>query len=289
MEKLSVVIITYNEEKNIGQCIDSVKNIADEIIVLDSYSTDNTVQIARQKKARVYQDIFNGYVSQKNKALSLCTYDHVLSLDGDEALDDELQGNILAVKNTFTSAGYSMNRCTNYCGQFIRFGSWYPDKKIRLFKKKQACWGGLDPHDKIVLPARAAVTHLGGNILHYSYSSVKDHTEQNERFSTIAAKSNFEAGKRTSFLKILINPAWALLHDYIIRLGFLNGTKGITVATKQASYTYLKHKKLYHLQKKPITAKVITVRAVTEDRKLVVWPEGSNKRKSMPEHRAIKS
>ena len=127
MEKLSVVIISFNEENNIGRCIDSVKGIADEILILDSYSTDQTVRIATEKGAIVKQQPFNGFIEKKNDALALASSNYVLSLDADEALDQILRESILKAKETFSASAYRMNRCTNYCGQFIRHGSWYPD------------------------------------------------------------------------------------------------------------------------------------------------------------------
>jgi glycosyltransferase involved in cell wall biosynthesis len=250
MQGLSVVIITFNEEKNIARCIDSVKSIADEIIVLDSYSTDDTARIAEEKNAKVYTHHFAGYVEQKNKALSLCSHNYVLSLDADEELDEKLIQSILAVKKNFTARAYTMNRCTNYCGQFIRHGAWYPDKKLRLFDRRIASWSGIDPHDKVILKEGITTKHLAGDILHYSYHSVKAHILQNERFSSIAAHSFYKAGKRTKVLRLFINPAWAFFYGYFIRMGFLEGRNGFTIARLHAQYTYLKHAKLFRLQKK---------------------------------------
>src|SRR5947199_312140 len=148
MQVLSVVIITYNEEMNIGRCVESVLQIADEIVVLDSNSTDNTVAIATKKGATVYTQPFLGYIEQKNKALSLAKHNFVLSLDADEAIDRQLESSILDVKkNNTVKNGFTMNRCTNYCGKFIRHGLWYPDKKLRLFDKNFVRWGGDNPHD----------------------------------------------------------------------------------------------------------------------------------------------
>ncbi|HEX4850049.1 MAG TPA: glycosyltransferase family 2 protein, partial [Puia sp.] len=175
MEKLSVVIITFNEEHTIGRCIESAKEIADEIVVLDSFSKDKTVEIANSKGAKVSQQKFAGYIEQKNDALALASFPFVLSLDADEAVDEVLRQSILQVKPTFSSPAYSMNRCTNYCGQFIRHGSWYPDRKLRLFDKRIAKWGGINPHDKIELEKHVSVTHLQGDILHFSYRSVDEH------------------------------------------------------------------------------------------------------------------
>lgn len=248
MEKLSVVIITFNEEKNIARCIDSVRPVADEIIVLDSYSTDRTAAIAREYGAKVHLEPFRGYIEQKNFAIGLAENNYILSMDADEVLDDSLRASITVAKRTFTYSAYKMKRCTNYCGEFIRHGSWYPDRKIRLFDKRVAQWGGLNPHDRIILRRHVAVKQLQGEILHYSYSSIEEHVAQNERFSTIVAQSYSSAGLKTSWLRILINPCWAFLYGFVIRRGFLNGKKGLTIAINQSRYTFLKHKKLRYLQ-----------------------------------------
>ncbi len=249
MALLSVVIITFNEEANIGRCIDSVRSIADEIIVLDSFSTDKTVDIARSKNATIHQQAFSGYIEQKNCALQLATYPFVLSLDADEAVNDKLLSAIATEKKEFSAQAYTMNRCSNYCGRFIRHGLWYPDKKLRLFNKSIASWGGTNPHDKIMMAAPAQTKHLQGDLLHYSYNSIEEHIQQNNRFSTISARSMWEKGKRTNWLRIIINPIWNFILGYFIRLGFLDGYYGFIIAINTAHLTFLKHIKLYQLQR----------------------------------------
>src|SRR5258705_2987328 len=172
MQPLSVVIITFNEEQNIGRCIDSVKKVADEIIVLDSYSTDQTIEIAHSYGVTIFQEKFKGYIGQKNFAMQLASNNYILSLDADEALDESLAASILEAKKSFVSRAYSMNRCTNFCGRFIRHGLWYPDKKIRLFDRRIAKWDGLNPHDKIEIQNGFVDEHLQGDILHYSFNTV---------------------------------------------------------------------------------------------------------------------
>jgi len=247
MEKLSVVIITYNEAINIGRCIDSVKAIADEIIILDSFSTDKTVEIAKEKGAIVSQQKFAGYIEQKNAALGLAANPYVLCLDADEALDETLMHSISNVKSSYTHHAYTMNRCTNYCGQFIRHGSWYPDKKLRLFDKRTARWGGINPHDKVETGANS-IMHLRGDILHYSYASIDEHILQNNKFSTISAASLYKMGKRTNVMKIVLNPFWAFIQSYFVRVGLLDGFYGFVIAINIAHLTFLKHVKLYQLQ-----------------------------------------
>jgi len=247
--RLSVVIITFNEEKNIGRCIDSVKNVADEIIVVDSCSPDKTAEIAKSKGAEVILQPFLGYVEQKNMALEVANSDFVLSLDADEALDKTLESSILEAKNDFNFKGYSMNRCTNYCGKFIRHGAWYPDKKLRLIDKKNAYWGGDNPHDKLILKDEGPIKHLKGDILHYSYNSIEEHVQQNNKFSTISAETYFKRGKKTNVFKMIVHPFWAFFLGYILRGGFLDGFYGFVVALHVAHLSFLKHAKLYHKQK----------------------------------------
>src|SRR5262245_15073228 len=168
MHPLSVVIITFNEEQNISRCIQSVERVADEIIVLDSYSKDNTADIARSLGAIVHQEKFRGYIGQKNLAMQLASHNYIINLDVDEPIDDTLIQSMLEVKEDFTDRAYRMNRCTSYCGRFMLHGLWYPDKKIRLFDRRIATWGGLNPHDKIELTPGFTFRHLKGNILHYA-------------------------------------------------------------------------------------------------------------------------
>ena len=148
---LSAVIITKNEEKNIARCLDSLSNIADEIVVVDSYSTDKTEEICLNYNVRFIKHHFEGHIEQKNYALSQTTYQHVISLDADEALDEVMQNSILEVKKEWSFDGYSMNRLTNYCGKWIWYGNWYPDTKLRLWDKSKGQWGGLNPHDKFMM------------------------------------------------------------------------------------------------------------------------------------------
>lgn len=247
--RLSVVIITFNEEKNIGRCIDSVKNVADEIIVVDSVSTDKTAEIAASKGATVKLQPFLGYVEQKNFALEAASYDYVLSLDADEALDATLEASILKEKKNFLLKGYSMNRCTNYCGHFIRHGAWYPDRKLRLIDKNFAYWGGDNPHDRLIMKDESPTRHLKGDILHYSYNSIEEHAAQNNKFSTISAETYFRRGKRTSVFKMIFHPFWAFFLGYILRGGFRDGFYGLVVAVHVAQLSFLKHAKLYLKQK----------------------------------------
>jgi glycosyltransferase involved in cell wall biosynthesis len=249
MKPLSAVIITLNEEHNIGRCIDSLWYVADEIIVLDSFSSDNTVAVAKERGAIVKQEMFTGYKEQKSRALKLTNYDYVVSLDADEALSPELIEAILNAKKDFQFKAYSMNRYNHYCGRFIRHGLWYPDKKIRLFDKRIAHWGGINPHDKIILRENYKAQFLKGDILHYTFNSVGEHLERNERMSSIAAQSLFDLGKKRHWSKIILSPLWSFVNGYFFRLGFLDGYFGFIIAMQNARLSFLKYQKLQALKR----------------------------------------
>ena len=251
MDAISAVIITYNEEANIGRCLDSVRQVADEIIVLDAFSTDSTVLIARSKGAIVKQEKFTGYIQQKNKAILYASNDYILSLDADEALDNVLTDSILQARKQLRADAYIMNRCTNYCGKFIRRGTWYPDKKIRLFNKRVAKWGGVNPHDKIeILRENSNIERLKGDILHYSFPTIEDHLRKNDKYSSLSANVLYSKKVKSTWYKMLVHPFWAFFHGYIIRGGFLDGFHGLMIAINTAHASFLKYAKLYHLQHK---------------------------------------
>lgn len=248
MPKLSVVIITFNEEKNIGRCLDSVKDVADEIVVVDSFSTDKTEEICHSKGVKFVQHAFPGHIEQKNWALAQSTYSHVLSLDADEALDETLKKSIIAAKENWIYDGYEMNRLTNYCGSWIHHCGWYPDRKLRLFDKTKGKWGGINPHDRYEMPGTKR-GRLKGDILHYSYYTTEDHYKQIEYFTNILAKAMHEKGKRATVFKLYFSPIVKFVKDYFFRLGFLDGYAGWQVCRLSAWATYVKYNKLKMLEK----------------------------------------
>ena len=247
MIKLSVIIITFNEEVNIERCLRSVQNIADEVIVVDSFSSDNTEEICKRYEVTFIQNKFEGHIEQKNWALGKANFDYVLSLDADEAVSEELEKSILEVKSDWKSNTYKMNRLTNYCGDWIKHGSWYPDIKLRLAKRDMVSWGGHNPHDKLISSKKEKATHLKGDILHYSYYSVEEHLAQQERFSTIAAQALYNRGKKAPFYKMFVNPMASLFKDIVVRSGYLDGIAGFKVAQISAMSVYWKYKKLRQL------------------------------------------
>jgi len=246
--ELSVVIITFNEEHNIGRCLASVKAVADDIVVVDSFSTDRTEAIVREGGARFVQHAFEGHIEQKNWAITQAKHPWVLSLDADEALDEQLARSIQEVKKRSGGAdAYSMDRLTNYCGTWVKHGGWYPDRKLRLWDSRKGRWGGVNPHDRYEMQAGAREEHLQGDILHYSYRSISDHVKQVDYFTTIAAKANFAKGRRAGFIKLRISPAVKFIGDYLFRLGFLDGFHGYVIARVSSHATFLKYAKLRQL------------------------------------------
>lgn len=248
MIKLTVAIITYNEENNISRCISSVLCIADEILVVDSFSTDKTEEICKSFGARFIKNPFLGHIEQKNTALDLATHDYVLSLDADEALSPELIVEIKNIKSSFTQNGYRFNRLTNYNGEWIRHSGWYPDTKLRLIKKEAARWGGENPHDILQMKNNDKTGFLKGDLLHYSYESIAAHVLQTDKFTTIAARAAFKQGKRSSVFRIVTRPMFKFVRDYFFKRGFLDGRYGFIICCINSLYALLKYSKLHELQ-----------------------------------------
>ena len=249
MSKLSVTIITFNEEQNIERCLKAVKPVADEIIVVDSFSTDKTKIICQQFNVKFFEHPFTNYIEQKNLATSYTSYDYVLNVDADEVLSPELQKCILDEKKNFHYDAYFVNRLTNYCGQFIYHGGWYPDRKTRLWNKQKGQWSGELIHEDITFQDTVKKGSLSGNLLHYSYYSINQHIAQINRFTDMTALAAFNKGKQSNYLKILLNPKWKIFRDFILRAGFLDGYYGWLIAKNSAYATFLKYVKLRELWK----------------------------------------
>lgn len=249
MPELSVVIITYNEERNIGRCLESVKDVADEIVVVDSHSDDRTVEICESYGARVVLHAFEGHIAQKNYAISQALYPHQLSLDADEALTDELRQEILRVKKNWELDGYRMNRLANYCGKWIRHSGWYPDTKLRLYDSRKGAWGGENPHDKFIMNQGSKTGHLRGDLLHYTYYTIQEHVIQSDKFSSIAANEIIRKGKPLYFVQLFINPIAKFIRNYFLKLGFLDGFYGFIICQGAAHETFLKYVKAWHIRR----------------------------------------
>ncbi len=244
--KISAVIITYNEEKKIGRCLQSLKEVADEIVVVDSFSTDKTEEICEQYGVKFIRQKFLGYVEQKNFAMQQATFDYVLSLDADEALSKELKEQILKIKKAENPAdAYKFRRLTFLGDKPVRHGEWYPDYRIRLWNRKKGKWHGINPHDYVVMQKNSVIKKIKADILHYSFDSISQYIDQQKKFVTISAQAMHELGKKSSLLKLFYKPAYRFFKGYFLKLGFLDGHYGLLIAKSTAFFTFLKYYLLY--------------------------------------------
>lgn len=249
MYKLSAVIITQNEERNIGRCIDSLTGVADEIVVVDSGSCDQTEQICKEKGAIFQHHDWAGFSGQKNYAETLASGDWVLSIDADEALSPALQAEVKELKQlTPQDQAFRLKRLTNFCGSWIRHCGWYPDAKVRIWPRGKASWAG-SIHETIELVSAPRITTLKGDLLHYSYYSIDELAERQPKYYTLGAQEALAKGKRCSAAALVARTAWTFLRDYVIRLGFLDGYAGYVVCKMNAHYTFMKYATLRELTK----------------------------------------
>ena len=241
MFKLSATIITLNEERKIARTIESLR-CCDEIVVLDSGSTDRTCGVARKLGARVVEEAWRGYAGQKNRAAECASNDWILSLDADETLSEELEAEILALKQDGpVHAGYNMPRRAQYLGRWIRHSGWYPDRKIRLYDRRKGSWRGDYVHESISVEGTAGA--LQGAIHHFTCDTLREHLETLNRYTTLAAEE-LKAGERNpSLFRVMAAPGWTFLRTYVLRLGFLDGFAGLAIARMAALYTFLKYAK----------------------------------------------
>jgi glycosyltransferase involved in cell wall biosynthesis len=242
LTKLSAVIITFNEEKNIERCLNSLKNIVDEIIVVDSFSSDKTEEICKKFNVTFIKKKWEGFSKTKNFANTFAKNNFILSIDADEEISDELKDSINKITPEENTNVYSFNRITNYCGKWIKHCGWYPDKKIRIFSKINSSWtGGIHEELQFKLPVKEF--HLQGNCNHYSYYSIAEHYKQADKYSTLLAKEISAKNKNVSYIKLITSPILRFFRDYIFRLGFLDGYYGFVICKISAYATYLKYKK----------------------------------------------
>lgn len=257
MERISAVIITQDEERNIARCLESLKGVVDEVVVVDSGSSDRTREICKDHEEQF--NIFNfqyhpweGYSGQKNHANKIATYSWILSMDADEALSPTLRESISALRLTDTEPNivFDMNRLNNYCGHWIRHSGWYPDRKTRLFHRDAVEWDGT-VHEVLRQknPQKPIQSHLlAGDLLHYTYYSVADHASRQIKYATLAAEKAFENGKCSHCGDLWFKPAWTFLRNYIFRLGFLDGHAGFLVCRMASFYTFLKYARLKEMK-----------------------------------------
>jgi glycosyltransferase involved in cell wall biosynthesis len=239
--KISATIITANEERNVARAIESLR-CCDEIVVVDSGSTDRTVEIAEKLGARVIDTVWRGYAAQKNFATEQASHDWVLSIDADEALSEALEGEIWQLKKTGPSFdAYTMPRLAQYLGRWILHSGWYPDRKVRLYDRRKACWEGDFVHESVRVTGR--IGHLSANLLHFTCSSLTEHMKTMEAYTTLAAQQFVSLGGKVGYRHLLWNPLWTFFKTYVLQRGFLDGFEGLAIAYMASLYNFLKFAK----------------------------------------------
>ena len=246
MPKISVTVITQNEAADIGDALQSV-GWADEIIVVDSHSTDETVAIARRYTDRVVVRDWPGYVDQKNYAATVASHDWILSLDADERVTPALAGEIAALSPSDAHRGYRMPRVTFHLGRWIRTTDWYPDYQLRLYDRRAAQWTGRYVHESLTV--RGSVGQLRNELQHFAYRDISDHLETIDRYTTYAARQMSENGQAVGWLRLAGHPPLAFLRNYLLRGGIRDGAPGFIISAMNAYYVFLKFAKLRELQR----------------------------------------
>lgn len=247
--KITATVITFNEEHNITAALESL-SWADEIVVVDSESADQTVAIAKRFTDRVFVRPWPGYSAQKNFAAEQSTNDWIFSLDADERVSPELLKEILALKgnaNPVSSAAFEMPRFTFYLGRWIKHCGWRPDHKTRLYDRSRARWRGEFVHETLEVDGN--ISRLAGDILHYTVRDAAEHHQRMDRYTTLAASQNYLQGKRATLASLLVSPTAVFLRSYIFKLGFMDGIPGLAIARFAAHYEFLKNLKLWEQEK----------------------------------------
>jgi glycosyltransferase involved in cell wall biosynthesis len=239
--KISATIITLNEERNIARAIESLR-CADEIVVVDSGSTDRTAEIAAKLGARVVESPWPGYAKQKNFAAEQASHDWILSLDADESLSEALEAEIWRLKKSGPQYdAYTMPRMAQYLGRWIRHSGWYPDLKVRLYHRDKAVWVGAYVHETVRVSGR--VGHLESNLLHFTCDSLSEHLRTMDRYTTLAAEQLLANRVKVTWARLIFVAPWTFFQTYLLKLGFLDGPEGLAIASMAAFYNYLKFAK----------------------------------------------
>lgn len=237
---ISLVVITFNDAEHLDMCIRAA-SFCTEFVIVDSGSTDNTIEIAEKHGARIFHRKWNGYGEQKNFACAQATQPWILCVDQDEVVSDELQTSIL---NTFQTEpdcdAFDLNRHGVYAGQLINHSGWYPQWRTFLYRKGSAIWGGMEPHVVVEFKGKSK-RKLNGDLLHYTYRTIDEHLHKNISTARVAGKAMFECNKRSRWIDLCARPAWAWFRCFILQRGFLDGFFGLVIANGQANYTFLKY------------------------------------------------
>lgn len=248
MRKISTAIITYNEEKNIRRCIESVLPFSDEIVIVDSFSSDKTAEICREYDLIFIENPFEGHIQQKNFTIQHCSNEWIFSLDADEAASKELQEEIISwQKGSSEFSNLFVNRKTFYLTDWFKEGGWYPDKKIRLFRKEIAQWTGENPHDYIQITDNSPSGRLKGDLLHYTYNDLAHHLQGIQSFSRIAAEEKFKKGPSGHVWNVMVRPIFKFFKTYFLQRAFIRGTRGFIFSVMAAFSVFMKYAKLWEL------------------------------------------
>ncbi len=241
--KISACIVAMNEADRIGDCLASL-DVCDEILVVDSHSSDATRDIAAAAGARVIERDWAGHRAQKQFAVDAAAYDWILAVDADERLSPELRSEIVALRESEFAdvGGWSMPRLSHHLGAWIRYGSWYPNRQLRLFDRRRGSWGGEDPHDR--WETDATVVQLRGNLLHHPYRSFDEHLRTLDDYAAISAGRLFERGIRAGVLDLLFRPPLRFLRGFVLKRGFLLGWRGLLLAGLDAQSVRMKYARL---------------------------------------------
>ncbi|GAC1381091.1 MAG: glycosyltransferase family 2 protein [Ginsengibacter sp.] len=250
MYLLSAVIITYNEEKNIGKCIEALQKVADEIIVVDNYSTDETQSICDQYGVKFLQKEWSGFGPQKRFGVKAAKYDQIIALDADEILDDDAIEEIKILKENGLRGVYEIKMYHYYFGKFLNYGQEYPNYKKRIFDRKTVNWNNNLVHEALVIPEDCPVIKLKGKIYHYSYHSISQYISKSNNYTGSAAREMFAAGRKSYLLKLLVSPSFTFLNSYFIKRGFMDGWHGFVIAMLNGYSNFLKYAKLGELLKR---------------------------------------
>jgi glycosyltransferase involved in cell wall biosynthesis len=249
MDRISAVLITKDEARNVERCLASLAPVVDEIVVVDGFSTDDTVARCERLGARVVQQAWIGFGPQKNLANGLARNEWILSVDADEALDPFLQRAIAEAKAAGLRGAYEIARLNWYYGRFVRHGLEYPDRKVRLFPRSKVSWNESLVHEGLRFAEPLPITRLDGHLLHYTYARIEQHVAKANRYTSLAAEDALRRGLRPSLAKTILSPLAVLVKAYVLKRGFLDGLHGLVLAVLHANAAFLKQVKLWDLHR----------------------------------------
>lgn len=238
---LSVVIITRNEAHIIGNTLQSLQGITDNIVIVDSGSTDDTISICKKFNAHIIETTWDGYGINKNKGIDAAKNDWILSLDADEAVDETLRASLAGLGSSDDNIVCELKYKNFFCNKWIRFGEWSGDRHVRLFNRKKVRWNDAAVHESLLMPADVKKIRLAGNVLHYTVRNIDEYTQKTVHYAKLNAQKYFLQGKKPGFFKLYIGPMFSFLKHYIFEMGFLDGFEGYLIAKTTAWYSFMKY------------------------------------------------